>query len=236
MTHSMRDRLLIYIPCHLVAMLRYVRGQLYIRYEWLTMQVIVPELKAQVLRGCHLIFSGLISRLEPPESLVETLKTEIRTNFSSAIWQAAEAFGAIPSMSLTNKVTHCIAASLGTEKTYRASKLGVPVLWQGWFWESINLWEKQDEKVWLAIPEQATGPTPGPSTPTTPALPPLSLVSEKAQTQAQGEEKGETFEGDEGLGEGWDDEAQAELDAFLDGSSDWGSDAGRSVYIQSWKI
>jgi RNA polymerase II subunit A-like phosphatase len=106
-------------------------------------------------------------------------------------------------MSLTNKVTHCIAATLGTEKTYRASKLGVPVLWQGWFWESVNLWERQNEKPWLAIPDQTNTQTPGPSTPTTPALPPQDF------------------------GEGWDDEAQAELDAFLDGSSDWGSDAGR---------
>lgn len=128
-------------------------------------------------------------------------------------------------MSLTNKVTHCIAATLGTEKTYRASKLGVPVLWQGWFWESVNLWQKQPEKPWLAIPDQANGPTPGSSTPTTPALPPLPLVIEKGGD----EEKEETFEGDEGVGEGWDDEAQAELDAFLDGSSDWGSDAGRLV-------
>jgi hypothetical protein len=135
----------------------------------------------------------------------------------SAIWKTAEEFGAIPSMSLTNKVTHCIAATLGTEKTYRASKLGVPVLWQGWFWESVNLWERQNEKPWLAIPDQTNTQTPGPSTPTTPALPPQDL----------GEDKGETFEGDEGIGEGWDDEAQAELDAFLDGSSDWGSDAGR---------
>ena len=120
-------------------------------------------------------------------------------------------------MSLTNKVTHCIAATLGTEKTYRASKLGVPVLWQGWFWESVNLWQRQNEKAWLAIPDQTNTQTPGPSTPTTPALPPQDL----------GEDKGETFEGDEGVGVGWDDEAQAELDAFLDGSSDWGSDAGR---------
>jgi RNA polymerase II subunit A-like phosphatase len=144
--------------------------------------------------------------------------------YRSAIWQTAEAFGAIPSMSLTNKITHCIAATLGTEKTYRASKLGVPVLWQGWFWESVNLWQKQDEKPWLAIPDQATGPTPGPSTPTTPALPPLPLQAEIGDEK---EERGETFEGDEGLGDGWDDDAQAELDAFLDGSSDWGSDAGR---------
>jgi hypothetical protein len=68
-------------------------------------------------------------------------------------------------MSLTNKVTHCIAATLGTEKTYRASKLGVPVLWQGWFWESVNLWQRQNEKAWLAIPDQTNTQTPGPPPP-----------------------------------------------------------------------
>jgi RNA polymerase II subunit A-like phosphatase len=153
----------------------------------------------------------------------------------SAIWQAAETFGAIPSHSLTAKVTHCVTATLGTEKTYRASKLGVPVVWQGWFWESINLWKRQDEKIWLAIPEKSNGNTPGPSTPTTPALPTLPLADDsetgdKVQEEEQEEDKGaETFEEDEGLGDGWDDDAQAEFDAFMDGSSDFGSDAGRYV-------
>jgi hypothetical protein len=123
-------------------------------------------------------------------------------------------------MSLTPNITHCVAATLGTEKTYRSHKLGVPVVYQGWFWESCNLWERQDEKIWLAIPDPAQGTkTPGPSTPTTPALPDLPLAEE-------GEKDGQSFEDDKGLGEGWDDEAQAELDAFLEGSSDWGSEAG----------
>jgi len=155
----------------------------------------------------------------------------------SAIWQTAETFGAIPSHSLTSKVTHCVAANLGTEKTYRASKLGVPVVWQGWFWESVNLWKKQDERIWLAIPDKSNGNTPGASTPTTPALPTIPLVNagddgigNGEKREEEGGEGEETFEGDEGLGDGWDDEAQAELDAFLDGSSDFGSDAGRYVH------
>jgi hypothetical protein len=63
----MRGLHLIYTHYHLVVMLRYVAALFELRTE-LTFQVIVPELKAQVLRGCHLIFSGLISRLEPAES------------------------------------------------------------------------------------------------------------------------------------------------------------------------
>lgn len=134
-------------------------------------------------------------------------------------------------MSLTPNITHCVAATLGTEKTYRASKLGVPVVWQGWFWESINLWERQDEAPWLAIEQHqkesgtSSGqPTPGPSAPATPKEADAPLDTEDSAEQ---EEDGiEGFGDDDHFGEGWDDDAQAELDAFLEGSSDFGSDAG----------
>lgn len=162
------------------------------------------------------------------------------------MWQTAETFGAIPSMSLTPNITHCVAATLGTEKTYRASKLGVPVVWQGWFWESVNLWERQDESLWLAMDPQANNnskteggstsnsanPTPGPSAPATPSPQPISLDGPDVEpTERQANDDGtedadEDFLGDEHFGEGWDDDAQAELDAFLEGSSDVGSDAG----------
>jgi RNA polymerase II subunit A-like phosphatase len=155
--------------------------------------------------------------------------TQINTHtYRTVLWQAAETFGAVPSLSLTSNITHCVTATLGTEKTYRASKLGVPVVWEGWFWQSVNLWERQDERIWLAVqpaPRPGEPPTPGPSEPTTPALPKIEL-------QAEGKEPGgedadaEEFEGDEDVGEGWGEDADAELDAFLGGSSDWGSEAG----------
>lgn len=155
--------------------------------------------------------------------------TDIHTR--TAIWQTAETFGAIPSTSLTSKITHCIAATLGTEKTYRANKLGVPVVWQGWFWESVNLWERQDEEAWLAM-KQAEGagvnggPTPGPSSPNTPTKGRLGLDDDFG-VGGNGDLEAEHDFGDLGdLGDGWDDEAQAELDAFLEGSSDAESEAG----------
>jgi hypothetical protein len=139
-------------------------------------------------------------------------------------------------MSLTSKITHCIAATLGTEKTYRANKLGVPVVWQGWFWESVNLWERQDEAAWLAMEQikeqdEAGGggsglPTPGPSSPNTPTKGGLLFDTDPGAEGGEGVDLDHDF-GDMGdLGNGWDDEAQAELDAFLEGSSDFGSDAG----------
>lgn len=114
-----------------------------------------------------------------------------------------------------------MAANLSTEKTYRASKLGVPIVYQGWFWESVNLWQRQDERPWLAIEPSGLGdewgdsrPTPGPSAPDTPA-----------------DEDGDAdvdfnFGVLEDVDLNWDDEAQAELDELLEGSSDVESDTG----------
>jgi hypothetical protein len=46
------------------------------------------------------------------------------------------------------------------------------------------------------------------------------------QREGYVDEEQDEFAGDEGFGEGWDDDAQAELDAFLEGSSDFGSEGG----------
>lgn len=72
-------------------------------------------------------------------------------------------------------------------------------------------------------------PTPGPSSPNTPTKGILSNSQARdGADEAEAEVDGEYEFGDLGdLGDDWDDEAQAELDAFLeDGSSDFESDAG----------
>lgn len=93
------------------------------------------------------------------------------------------------------------------------------------------MWERQDERIWSAVqPGRGTGgqPTPGPSEPTTPVLPQKALEAETEDIQGEGEGEDDVdeFVGDEDVGEGWGEDADAELDAFLGGSSDWGSEAG----------
>lgn len=63
-----------------------------------------------------------------------------------------------------------MTATLGTEKTYKADKQGVLIVWQGWFWKSVALWQKEDERQWIASKakeeevkngsDQANEPTP----------------------------------------------------------------------------
>lgn len=117
----------------------------------------------------------------------------------------------------------------------------------------MNLWERQDEAPWLAMKpvnanDQSRGSegngdgsgqptlTPGPSSPNTPTKGRLRLENDATNDGGDdGEVEVEHDFGDLGdLGDDWDDEAQAELDAFLEGSSDGGSEAGtRYVYIQT---
>ena len=71
-------------------------------------------------------------------------------------------------------------------------------------------------------------PTPGPSSPNTPTKGILS--GGQNQDGVEVEVDGDYGFGDLGdLGDDWDEEAQAELDAFLEDDSDIGSEAARYV-------
>jgi len=115
-----------------------------------------------------------------------------------------------------------VTATLGTEKTYRSSKVKrAKVVWVDWFWKSVALWDKQDEGEFLTIQSDSRNA----SGTATPAI----VVDEGTEDKERegegvefGEEEGELAEeGDAGVGEGWDEDAQADMDAFLEGSSDF---------------
>ena len=48
----------------------------------------------------------------------------ISLKHSSIYWSTAEAFGAKCYQDIHPTITHCITANIGTEKTYRAKKIG----------------------------------------------------------------------------------------------------------------
>jgi RNA polymerase II subunit A-like phosphatase len=131
---------------------------------------------------------------------------------SSDIWLTAEAFGVHCLPEVTKDVTHCVTATLGTEKTYRAGKIrGAKVVWVGWFWKSVALWSRQDEEDFLAG-QSGLASTSGPNTPT--------IVVDEPTGDGLEEGNGDEDVGEEADGAGWDEDAQAELDAFLERSSD----------------
>jgi len=174
-----------------------------------SIQLIIPDLKSRVLAGCNFVFSGVIPRHIQPEAYVSSSGQAIATYrllaLSSDIWILAESFGARCLPEVTSDTTHCVTATLGTEKTYRASKMsGAKVVWVNWFWKSVALWKRQNEEDFIAVPSRVESMNGSGS-----AKPAILLDGE-----------GEIEE--EGEGVGWDEDAQAELDAFLEGSSDVG--------------
>lgn len=93
---------------------------------------IIGSMKRKVLHGCTLAFSGLIPLNETPES--------------SAVWTAAQDFGASCRRTLTHDVTHMIAAGPGTAKAEEAYRRGdVHVVWPSWLNDSLCRWHRQEE-------------------------------------------------------------------------------------------
>ena len=130
---------------------------------------------------------------------------------------------------ITPNMTHCVTATLGTEKVHRASKMNVFVVWVDWFYKSVALWERQDERDYLAHPREQSaeaGPSRNGSGPGTPKI----VVEGEPVEGNGGDMKDEDMDdaerdwGNDDLADGkaWDEDADAELQAFLEGSSDYG--------------
>ncbi|WWC91528.1 uncharacterized protein L201_006474 [Kwoniella dendrophila CBS 6074] len=190
-------------------------------------EFIIPELKSKVLEGCNLVFSGLIPQAVNPET--------------AEIWQTAETFGALCSLSIHPRITHCVTATLNTEKTYKASKIpGVKTVWANWFWDSVALWNRQDEDKYIAAKKIDNTPSQSQSRSNTPPLPPSQSItsgpekngvkesdvepssslplkpneSEVVNGNSEKEDR-EDMDDDEEVGQGWDEGADAEWEAFL---------------------
>ncbi|WRT70407.1 uncharacterized protein IL334_007405 [Kwoniella shivajii] len=196
-------------------------------------EFIIPELKSKVLEGCNLVFSGLIPQSVNPEN--------------TEIWQMAETFGALCSLSLHPRITHCVTAILNTEKTYRASKLpDVKIVWANWFWDSVALWHRQREDRYLAkkldedIPSMSSTSTSsqiGTVNEGTSDGEDENDVNEEKNT-GDGEEGGnadehEDMDDDQNVGTGWDEGADAEWEAFMAEDDDEASERGSIRSIDS---
>lgn len=174
-------------------------------------EFIIPEMKAEVLDGCNLVFSGMIPREANPST--------------TAIWQTAESFGALITPSLTPRTTHLVTALLNTEKTWRAGKMeGVKVVWAEWFWDSVALWERQDEEKYIAGKKEGTGDAGKGVGPEGEAG-----NSDNHKDLKEEDEDGEEHEDmndDTQVGQGWDEEAEREWEEFMAGEDDWSDGEG----------
>lgn len=69
-------------------------------------QDILQRMKREVLKGCHIVFSGLIPVNQEPETYV------LPSHSSATIWTMAEDFGAKCHRDLVKNVTHMVAANV----------------------------------------------------------------------------------------------------------------------------
>ncbi|WVQ72959.1 hypothetical protein IAR50_002521 [Cryptococcus sp. DSM 104548] len=179
-------------------------------------EYIIPEIKAEVLEGCNLVFSGMIPREVNPAN--------------TTIWQTAESFGALITPSLTPRTTHLVTAVLSTEKTWRASKMPhVQTVWGEWFWDSVALWKRQDEGKYLAKKEESE--TDKAEKTVKAERSPLLLQPEDGDEQDKdGEDKAEEdMNDDTQVGNGWDEEAEKEWEDFMAGEDDWSEDGSAAA-------
>ncbi|OCF39097.1 hypothetical protein I317_07121 [Kwoniella heveanensis CBS 569] len=188
-------------------------------------EFIIPELKAKVLEGCDLVFSGLIPQAVDPTT--------------TDIWQTAETFGALCSTSVHPRITHCVTATLNTEKTYFAGKAGAKIVWANWFWDSVALWRRQPEVKYLAGKKESQSVTPAATPTTTPSTKDEDTVEQAEdasnpfiQKNSPGtsdavrdgggddEEAHENMDDDAAVGAGWNDDADKEWAEFMAGDDD----------------
>jgi hypothetical protein len=183
--------------------------------------LLIQEMKDQVLSGCVIAFTGVIPRNVVPER--------------SDIWQLAESFGALCVHDLTDKVTHLVTATLGTEKMHKALSLPkVQVVWLTWLQTSIALWQHEPERPFLAqSPEERnnvkSGTRPEPTRET--GANGDTIMADETSKATDSEEGpidacGHHVSDDDlvndaaVLDSAWDDDAQREFDAFLEDGSD----------------
>lgn len=99
-----------------------------------SLRVIIPRVRAQVLKGICLTFSGLIP-------------TQQKLNQSRA-YKVARAFGAEVTQDLTENTTHLVAIRPGTAKVNAAKKRGdIKIVNPDWLWACAERWEHVDERL-----------------------------------------------------------------------------------------
>uniref|UniRef100_A0A224Z889 RNA polymerase II subunit A C-terminal domain phosphatase n=1 Tax=Rhipicephalus zambeziensis TaxID=60191 RepID=A0A224Z889_9ACAR len=105
---------------------------------------VVPYVRRKVLKGVHIVFSGVVPMNQPAEK--------------SRAWQVAKSLGATVSRDLCPGVTHLVAARLGTAKVNKARRMpGVHVVHPSWLWCCAERWEHVAEALFPLRPPSREG-------------------------------------------------------------------------------
>ncbi|XP_072024665.1 RNA polymerase II subunit A C-terminal domain phosphatase-like [Amphiura filiformis] len=167
------------------------------------LKAIIPQVRGSVLKGTHIVFSGVFPTNMPPEQ--------------SKAWKAAVALGAKVSPKIvprekgsggpSNATTHVIAAKVGTNKVHLAQRCKkIHIVTADWLWCCWERWERTDERLFILpgikTKSKATGS--GSSTPansdsdaSTRAL----NKKRKGTPEGKSKQKRPRFQGDSGIDE-----------------------------------
>ena len=107
-------------------------------------RTIIPSLRQEVLSGTNIVFTGVVPTNVPlKNSTIYRTAVSLGANVTDSIVSN-------PSSSIEEPccTTHLVAARLGTEKAYRASKLrDVKLVAVDWLWCCAQRWEWVDERL-----------------------------------------------------------------------------------------
>lgn len=99
------------------------------------LKVVIPNVKKKVLKGCHLVFSGLVPSHVPLQQ--------------SRAYTVAVSLGAVVSPDISPGCTHLVAARPGTAKVNSSRRQkGITIVTPLWLWDCAERWEKLDEKMY----------------------------------------------------------------------------------------
>ena len=131
----------------------------------------MSKMRSRVLRGCNILFSGVIPQGDNPER--------------AEIWNRALAFGAECSRELNDKVTHVVAAKAGTGKVTQARRnRKIVIVRPEWLYHSTGRWIRHNEQDYL-LPDPRRPPPQQPQKQqrsTTPPMPPPGEMDGVAAT------------------------------------------------------
>lgn len=99
------------------------------------LKVLIPKLKSEVLVGVSIVFSGLVPNIVKLEH--------------SRPYLIAKNLGAEVTEGITDKTSHLVAASTGTQKVFQAQKNKlIQIVTPDWLWTCAERWEHVDEQLY----------------------------------------------------------------------------------------
>ncbi|GJQ76601.1 hypothetical protein Trydic_g15464 [Trypoxylus dichotomus] len=126
---------------YLEDILKKIHSQFYKEYDQLEcgqvpdLKQVIPSVRAQVLKGCNLVFSGLVP-------------THIKL-INSKAYQVAKGLGANVTQDLQEDTTHLVAVRPGTAKVNAGRRRkNIKIVTPDWLWTCAERWEHVSEIIY----------------------------------------------------------------------------------------